>query len=57
MKENTNATNFQPQEYGIFVQSTKIGTHENKTTHSNKCTMLKKLVNPFIKINLLYIWN
>ena len=29
MKENTMATNFEPHECVIFVQSTKIGTHEN----------------------------
>ena len=28
------ATNFEPDEYVVFVQSTKIGTHENKGTHS-----------------------
>ena len=27
------ATNFEPQECVIFVQSTKIGTHENKAIH------------------------
>ena len=30
MKENTIATNFEPHDCAIFVQSTKIGTHENK---------------------------
>ena len=34
MKENTMATNFKPQECVIFVQSTKIGTQENKAIHS-----------------------
>ena len=34
MKENTLATNFEPHECVIFVQSTKIGTHENKAIHS-----------------------
>ena len=28
------ATNFEPRESIIFVQSTKIGTHENKAIHS-----------------------
>ena len=28
------ATNFEPNECVIFVQSTKIGTHENKAIHS-----------------------
>ena len=28
------ATNFEPHEYVIFVQSTKIGIHENKAIHS-----------------------
>ena len=28
------ATNFEPHECVIFVQSTKIGTHENKAIHS-----------------------
>ena len=32
------ATNFEPHECVIFVQSTKIGTHENKAIHSNKIT-------------------
>ena len=27
-------TNFEPHEYVTFVQSTKIGTHENKVIHS-----------------------
>ena len=30
MKENINTTNFDPNEYAISVQSTKIGTHQNK---------------------------
>ena len=34
MKENTIATNFKPHECVIFVQSTKIDTHENKAIHS-----------------------
>ena len=34
MKENTMATNCEPDECVIFVQSTKIGTHENKAIHS-----------------------
>ena len=34
MIENTVATNFEPLECLIFVQSTKIGTHENKAIHS-----------------------
>ena len=36
MKENIMATNFEPHEHVIFVQSTKIGTHENKAIHSIK---------------------
>ena len=28
------ATDFEPYECVIFVQSTKIGTHENKAIHS-----------------------
>ena len=28
------ATNFEPHECVIFVQSMKIGTHENKAIHS-----------------------
>ena len=31
------ATNFEPHECVIFVQSTKIGTHENKAIHSKLC--------------------
>ena len=34
MKENTIATNLEPHKCVIFVQSMKIGTHENKATHS-----------------------
>ena len=29
MKENIMSTNIEPNEYVIFVKSTKIGTHEN----------------------------
>ena len=39
MKENTIATNFEPHECVIFVQSTKIGTHENKAIHSMNTTI------------------
>ena len=35
MKENTIAKNLEPHECVIFVQSTKIGTQENKAIHSN----------------------
>ena len=28
------ASNFEPQKYAILVKSTKIGTHENKSTDS-----------------------
>ena len=34
MKENTMATNFESHECVIFVQSTKIGSHENEAIHS-----------------------
>ena len=34
MKENMMTTNFEHQERVIFIQSTKIGTHENKANHS-----------------------
>ena len=30
--ENITTTNCEPNEWIIFVQSTKIGTHENKAT-------------------------
>ena len=30
------ATNLEPNEIVIFVQSTKIGTHKNKAIHSKK---------------------
>ena len=33
MKENIMATNFEPNECLIFLQSTKIGTHENKQNY------------------------
>ena len=32
------ATNFEPHKFVIFVQSTKIGTHENKAIHSISIT-------------------
>ena len=38
------ATNFEPHEYVIFVQSTKIGTNENKGIHSKwrvNCLLLE----------------
>ena len=38
MKENNTARNFEPNECVIFVQSMKIGTHENKAIH---CYMYK----------------
>ena len=39
MKENTMIMNFEPLERVIFVQSTKIGTNENKAIHSStKCS-------------------
>ena len=34
VKENLMATNFEPHEFVIFVQSMKIGTHENKAIQS-----------------------
>ena len=34
MKGNILAMNFEPIEFVILVQSTKIGTHENKAIHS-----------------------
>ena len=34
MKENTITTNFKTDECVIFVQTPKIGTHDNKTIHS-----------------------
>ena len=40
MKQNTTATNFEPHEHVIFVQSAKIYAQENKAIHSisqNKC--------------------
>ena len=37
MTENTKATNFEPHECVIFVQSTKMGNHENKAIHSTRC--------------------
>ena len=35
------ATNFEPHECVMFVQSTKIGTHENKAIHSNSYTTMR----------------
>ena len=34
LKKNALTTKFEPHECVIFAQSTKIGTHENKTIHS-----------------------
>ena len=34
MREYTIAMNFEPHEHVNFVQSMKIGTHENKAIHS-----------------------
>ena len=34
-ERNTMATNFEPHKCVIFVQSTKISSHENKVNHSN----------------------
>ena len=34
MTENIKTTNFETHECIIFIQSTKIGTHENKAIHS-----------------------
>ena len=57
MKENTIATHFDPNEYAISVQSTKIGINENKAIHSmlwpcsgNK--WLEKELNISIYLNL-----
>ena len=37
------ATNFEPNECVIFIQSTKISTHENKAIHSNSiCVLFQK---------------
>ena len=35
LKGNTMATNFEPHKCVVFVQSKKIGTHENKAIHSS----------------------
>ena len=34
MKENIMATDFEPHEYVILVQSSKIGTNQSKVIHS-----------------------
>ena len=41
MKEGTIATNFEPHECVIFVQSTKTGTHKNKAIKSMTIYRLK----------------
>ena len=48
MKENIMATNFEPQECVTFVQSTKIGTHENKAIHNIRL-MFYTICLPFSK--------
>ena len=50
MKENIMATNFDPHEYVILVQSTKIGTHENKAIHSIKIVITIKFSSILIKV-------
>ena len=47
-------TNIDPQECVIFVQSTKIGTHENKAIHSSLERNYKQL-QPGGKMSLLFI--
>ena len=53
------ATNFEPHECVIFVQSTKIGNHENKAIHSSwKVLVLRILTlqNLFLlRLILLYM--
>ena len=34
MKENATATNSEPNEFVIFAQTTKTGTHKNEAIHS-----------------------
>ena len=42
-------TNFEPHEFVIFVQSTKIGTHENKAIHSTVRVLI--LAQPYFSGN------
>ena len=37
------ATNFEPQECAMLLQSTKIGTHENKAIHSMAEILMKQM--------------
>ena len=56
MKENTIATNFEPHEYVIFVQSTKIGTHKNKAIHSTLLEYWKYTVFRTFLLHALTYW-
>ena len=40
-------TNFKPHKCLIFLQSTKIGTHENKAIHNNHIDILNDLFSGF----------
>ena len=51
MKLNAMTTNFDPHECVIFVQSTKIGTNDNKTIHSNKVWETLQIVFFSLKLN------
>ena len=47
------STNFEPHEDVIFVRSTKIGTHENKASHSRFLSMFQHAL--YVFTVLLYI--
>ena len=47
------ATNFEPHECVIFVQTTKIGTHEKKAIHNIKDLVYRK--NDSL-LFILFVW-
>ena len=47
------ATNFEPHECVIFVQSTKIGTHENKAIQNITCFAIHSFFFPLVYITFI----
>ena len=49
MKENVKATAFEPHECVNLVQSTKIGTNENKAIDSTNPSFLQPSLSPMVR--------
>ena len=49
--------NFEPNKCVIFVQSTEIGTHENKANHSNFLQFQIKALNNKVADRLMIIFH